>query len=55
MAYPEKDAKYVHKPKFLERLKAEEGDGHMHAGALSGEGRLEKIADMAEQQEPGED
>lgn len=44
MAYPEKDAGYVHKPKFLERMAKEEGEGsEFTAGSLSGEGRLQKM------------
>lgn len=51
MSYPEPKAGYKHKPKFLDRMLAKEkesvpkgGDGGMTAGALSGPGRLQKIA-----------
>ena len=50
MSYPERGASYIHKPKFINRTRDEEGSGpelpKFTGGAESGVGRLEKAEHM---------
>ena len=50
MSYPERGASYIHKPKFINRMRDEEGSGpelpKFTGGAESGVGRLEKAEHM---------
>ena len=55
MSYPEKNASYKTKPKWLDREERASGGACMTAGAESGAGRLEKTearAENAEREEP---